>query len=249
MTRWALATRDLHLKVRRSKHATPQPLEKAAHTYFSPAARQLLRAWLASVEVAIASRQAAVRESYDKAKYNNVQNLRALKKNANGVLDKRTIQAALGKCQPRQRMWGVSGKVVLGARIAIPAEQQLEMLEVLSKLRTVETIVHLSGNAQGLTIWFSGPRQAGDFIAQWGSVACPGTKASIFPLQPPDQYIAIRPEDMLSVQEWHMTNEGMDTYSVCSHCHAKDLHIISTQATQQNYGNYTRKVRFFCEQC
>ena len=66
------------------------------------------------------------------------------------------------------RMWGVSGKVVLGAIIVVPAEQQLEMLEALKGLPEAETlalpetIVHLSGNTQGLTVWFSGPRQAGD---------------------------------------------------------------------------------------
>jgi len=111
LMRWTLATSDLHLKVRRSKHAAPTPLDKAAYTYFSPAARPLLQTWLSSVDVAIASRQAAIRESYEKARYNNLQNLRKLKKTANGILDKRTIQAALGKCQPRQRMWGVYGVI------------------------------------------------------------------------------------------------------------------------------------------
>ena len=54
---------------------------------------------------------------------------------------------------------------------------------------------------------------------------------------------------MLSVQEWHMVSEGMDTYSVCPTCQAKGLHVISTTATHQRFGNPTRAVRFFCEQC
>lgn len=54
---------------------------------------------------------------------------------------------------------------------------------------------------------------------------------------------------MLSVQEWHMASEGMDTYSICPNCQAKGLHVISTSATQQKFGNPARAVRFFCEQC
>ena len=60
--------------------------------------------------VATVSRHAAVRESYEKTRYNNLPNLLLVvkqKKTANGVLDKSTIQAALGKCQLRQQMWGL----------------------------------------------------------------------------------------------------------------------------------------------
>ena len=64
---------------------------------------------------------------------------------------------------------GVSGKVVLGALIVVPAEQQLEMLETLKGLPEAEAIVHLSRSTQGLTVWFSGPRQAGDFVTHWES--------------------------------------------------------------------------------
>jgi hypothetical protein len=105
-----------------------------------------------------------VRESYEKARYHNLQNLRKKQKEANGVLDKRTIQAALGKCQPRQRMWGVSGTVILGAKIEVPVDQQLALLEFRKGIHEVDTIVHLSGDEQGVSIWFSGPRQAGDFL-------------------------------------------------------------------------------------
>ena len=120
--RWTLATRDLHIKVRRSKHMIPVPIEGPARTFFSPTARSWLQEWLECSEAAVASRQAAVRESYEKARFNNLQNLRKKQKEANDILDKRTIQAALGKCQPRQRMWGVSGKVALGVYIELQAE-------------------------------------------------------------------------------------------------------------------------------
>ena len=249
MTRWTLATRDLHLKVRRSGHTVPAPLEREAGYYFSPATRGLLQAWLESVGVAIAARQAAVRESYAKARYNNLQNLRKKQKEANGVLDKRTIQAALGKCQPRQRMWGVSGKVTLGVKISVTADQQLMVLELLKSLPAAEHIVHIAGNESGLLAWFSGPRQAGDFISHWSSAAYLKERPAIYPLQPPGRYVAIRPDDMLSVQEWHMSSEGMDTYSVCPRCQATGLHVISTTAHQQRFGNSTRAVKFFCEHC
>ncbi len=56
------------------------------------------------------------------------------------------------------------------------------------------------------------------------------------------------PDDMLSVQEGFMASEGMDTYSVCPTCQAKGLHVLSTSAIQQKFGNPNRAFRFFCEQ-
>jgi hypothetical protein len=117
-----------------------------------------------------------VRELHDKARYYNLQNLRKKWKEAGGVLDKRTIQAALGKCQLRQRMWGVSGSVVLDFKLEIPAEQQLQLLDFLKGLPDAENMVHLAGIRHGLTIWFSGPRQAGDFIIHWCSTTYSGSK-------------------------------------------------------------------------
>ncbi len=105
-----------------------------------------------------------------------------------------------------------------------------------------ETIVHLSCDEQRVSIWFSGPRQAGDFVVHWKSIADPVTSAPIRPLQPTGQYVAICPDDMFSIQKWPMASEGMDTYSVCPSCQAKGLHGISTAATQQKFGNPTRAV-------
>ncbi len=145
---------------------------------------------------AVTSRQAAVRESYEKARFNNMQNLREKQKEANGKLDKRTIQAALGKCQPRQRMWGVSGTVVLGVYIEIQAGQQA-MLELLRTLPTTAEVVYLSGNDNGLSLWFSGPRQARYFITHWSSTVYPTKQTPLHPLLPPEQCVMIRPNDML----------------------------------------------------
>jgi hypothetical protein len=119
----------------------PVPIEGPARTFFSPTARSWLQEWLECSEAVVASRQAAVRESYEKARFNNLQNLPKKQKEANGILDKRTIQAALGKCQPRQRMWGVSGKVVLGVCIELQAEQHLAVLELLRALPTTDEII------------------------------------------------------------------------------------------------------------
>ena len=46
-----------------------------------------------------------------------------------------------------------------------------------------------------------------------------------------------------------MASEGMDTYSVCPNCRETGLHVLSTSATQQRFGNPTRAVKFFCEHC
>jgi hypothetical protein len=54
-------------------------MEGAAHIFFSPAARRWLQVWMERTGVAIATRQAAVRESYEKARYSNLQDLREKK--------------------------------------------------------------------------------------------------------------------------------------------------------------------------
>jgi hypothetical protein len=77
----------------------------------------------------------------------------------------------------------------------------------------------------------------------------PRENIPIHPIQPPGQYIAIRPDDMLSVQESHMASKGMDTYSVCPACRIKGLHVLNTSAVLQKFGNSYRAIRFFCEQC
>jgi hypothetical protein len=146
-------------------------------------------------------------------------------------------------------MWGVSGKVVLGVCIELEAEQHLAVLELLRTLPTTDEIVYLSGSDNGLLLLFSGPRQAGDFITQWSSTVYPTERTLIHPLLPPEQYVAIRPYDMLSVQEAYMAGEGMDTYSVCPACQAGDLHVLSTTAIRQKFGNPRRAIRYFCVHC
>ena len=108
-----------------------------------------------------------LRETYEKARYNHLQNLWKKRKDSHGVLDKHTIKEVLGKCQPLQRMWGVSGTIILGVRLEIEAEKHLQILEHLGTMDTANDIVHLEGRSTGLTLWFSGPRQAGTFVADF----------------------------------------------------------------------------------
>ena len=95
------------------------PLVNAPQSYFAPAAHNVLLSWLEQEKTVIAVRQAVVRETYEKARFNNLQNLRKQRTDSHGVLDKHTIHEALGKCQPRQRMWGMSETVILGVRLEI----------------------------------------------------------------------------------------------------------------------------------
>ncbi len=110
LTRWSLEVAPLHHRVHRSRYPVPPPLDNAPYLYFLPEAQTHLRSWMDQKKIAITVRQHAVRESYEKSRHNNLQALRKKRKAAHGVLDKYTIQEALGKCQPRQRMWGVSSQ-------------------------------------------------------------------------------------------------------------------------------------------
>jgi hypothetical protein len=128
----------------------------------------------------------------------------------------------------------------LGVQLDIEAEKHLQILEHLGTMETANDIVHLEGGSTGLTLWFSGPRQAGTFVADCCSGARPLGATPLRMLQPRSQYVALRPDDILAVQEWHMASEGMDTYSVCPACRAKDLQVLSVTSTHQQYGNRAR---------
>ena len=52
------------------------PPVNAPQSYFAPAAHNVLLSWLEQEHTVIAVRQAVVRETYEKARYNNLQNLR-----------------------------------------------------------------------------------------------------------------------------------------------------------------------------
>ena len=122
-------------------------------------------------------------------------------------------------------------------------------MENLGTMGSANDLVYLDGRSAGLTLWFSGPRQAGTFVADCCSGAHPFGTTLLQMLQPQSQYVALRPDDILAVQEWHVVSEGMDTYSVCPTCRAEDLQALSVTSAHHQYGNRTRAVKFFCEQC
>ena len=135
------------------------------------------------------------------------------------------------------------------ARNRYVAEKHLQILEHLGTMQTANDIVHLERRSAGLTVWFSGPRQAGTFVADCCAGAHPFGTTLLRMLQPQSQYAALRSDDILAVQEWHMASEGIDTYSVCPTCRAMELQALSVTSAHHQYGNRTRAVKFFCEQC
>ena len=127
-------------------------------------------------------------------------------------------------------------------------DQHVVILNRIRVMPASEDIVHIEGGPTGVTMWFSGPRQAGDFIHHWCSTDHPLRSLPLKAFEPPGKYVATRPDDMLAVQEWHMASEGLDTNSMCPRCSNNSLHV-STGAKFQRYGNPHRAVRYFCGQC
>ena len=96
-------------------------------------------------------------------------------------------------------MWGISGTVILGVHVATEADQHVVTLNRILDMQASENIVHVEGGLTGVTMWFSGPRQAGDFIDSWCSTDHPLPLKAL-------EYVATRPDDMLAVQERHMAS-------------------------------------------
>jgi hypothetical protein len=63
----------------------PDPIQGAVHTFFSSTDRNWLQAWWDRSGAAVTSRQAVVLESYEKARFNNLQNLRKMQKEATNL--------------------------------------------------------------------------------------------------------------------------------------------------------------------
>ena len=246
---WNSVVGQLNTKLRHSKYCLPPRLCGPVSRFLSSQSRQRLQDWLVQAKEAIDVRQAAIRERIAKAKYLNVQQLRALLIARGGAVDSRMVQAALGKRQPCQRMWGVSGSVKLGVSIAVTSDSQCAFLEFLSTIDEVEAVQKLVGDSSGIQLWFRGPRPLGDFLARWCALAHAWKYASLHTLAPEVPYIAIVPDDMLAVQELHMATEGMDSESVCIACHQPGVQPIITQAVGQKHGNTRRAVLFFCAKC
>ncbi len=91
-------------------------------------------------------------------------------------------------------------------------------IEILRSWPVADDIVCVEGKADSFTLWVSSPRQVGDSVAHRCSHAHSLRYLPLKVLQPLSQYIAIRLDDLLSVQEWHMVGEGLDAYSDCPNC-------------------------------
>ena len=128
------------------------PLTSSPPTeYFLPESRGTLKRWVVLAGEASAVFQAAIRESFAQARYINLQNLRKLKKDQHGVLGQSTIQTALHKCLPRQRMWGISDTVILDVHLATEADQHVATLNHVRDMPPSEDIVHNGGGVIGVT--------------------------------------------------------------------------------------------------
>ena len=84
-----------------------------------------------------------------------------------GLADSASSAGPLGKRQPRQRMWGVSGPVELGVSIMAACDFQNKILEFLSTMDAFECVQRLVGGSSDIQLWFRGFRPLGGFQTQW----------------------------------------------------------------------------------
>ena len=201
--------------------------------------------WLLHAKTASEVRRAAIRDDFAQARFLNAQNFRHRLMKSGGVLDQQVLQAALGKRQPRQRMWGLSGPAVLGVALMLHVSRLEEALALIQRLSSAVSVVRVAVRDEGhspgllseLQLWFRGPRQTGDFLVQWCTRIHALRGVKLCPLFPPDHYVAADPDDMLAIQEWHMASEGLDTESGCPRCRSGTIQPITVTAENEPCGN------------
>ncbi len=74
-------------------------------------------------------------------------------------------------------------------------------------MQAANQVVLIVGTSAGLELWFRGPQQAGDFLAQWCTSSNDLSRAKNHALPSPAHYVVTDPDDMLAVQvlqEWHI---------------------------------------------
>ena len=157
--RWQLAVSRLNSKLAKSKYNCPPPLLNSEAWYFEDRAKPALSVWLDQARAALDVRWAAVREAFAKAQFTNIQQAREKLVRSGGLLDKQLLRAALGKRQPRPRMWGVAGQVDLGVSFAVLPRQHQMLLIYLNSLPEASMIRHSQnrGHWPGLSCVVSGP--------------------------------------------------------------------------------------------
>ena len=247
--RWTTVMSQLHRQLRRSRFAGPPPTPRPAQWYFTPAAAKFLNTWMEMAKSATDVRWASVREDYTRAHFLNVQRYQEKLIRAGGMLDKHIIRNALGKRQPKQRMWGLQGAFPLGVRVAANSIQQGPLLDFLWTLPESQAIVQISGGQHVLQLWFRGPRALGDFVGQWCGVDHAWAFLELQLLPSHHDYVAIVPDDMLAVQEVYMASEGMDSESVCFSCGIRGVQPIVTTGDAQPCGHPRRRISYFCCKC
>ena len=84
---------------------------------------------------------ATIRDSYAKANFRNQENWRRKIAEADGILDKQVLEAALGKHRLKQRMWGMFGPITIGISLELGSEQQLSVISHLQSMSTAQNIV------------------------------------------------------------------------------------------------------------
>ena len=110
-------------------------------------------------------RWATILDSYAKATFRNKENWRRKIAEADCVLDKQVLEAALGKGRPKLRMWGLSGDVTIGI------SQLLLVITYLQGMSATQNVVRVLKHSHPLQLWFRGPRALGDFLVEWRSIA------------------------------------------------------------------------------
>ena len=154
---WTCIISRLNSRIAKSHHFCPLPLRDSPGFYFAGKAQATLARWMDQAKMALDVRWAAVREDFAKARFENIKRAQAKLIRSGGVLDKQLLHAALGKRQPRPRMWGISGAIELGVSICTPHTRHSEVLEYLGLLPEMASAVSIEGRRQSLNIWFRGP--------------------------------------------------------------------------------------------
>jgi len=255
--RWTVLVSQLSRRIQRSGFPRPPDLPSHMPTNLTGELREELMDWLTHAKTASEVRRAAIREDFAQARFLNVQNFRHQLMKSGGVLDQQVLQAALGKRQPRQRMWGLSGPAVLGVALELHVSRMEDALALLRHMSSASRVVRIAVRAGGcspgqlseLQLWFRGPRQTGDFLVQWCTRIHDFGGVKLCPLFPPAHHVATDPDDMLAIQEWHMASEGLDTESGCPKCRSGNIQPITVTADNEPCGNPGRAVRYFCFNC
>ena len=111
---WTSTMSRLNERIARSQHFCPLPLWGSPGFYFEDRANAVLARWMDQAKLALVVRWATVREDFTKARFKDIKKAQAKLIRSGGVLDKQLLHSALGKRQPRPRMWGISGAAELG---------------------------------------------------------------------------------------------------------------------------------------